>query len=266
MKIGFLGASALVLTVALTACGGSQEPANNMAAETDTNAMVADPDNPFASSEMKMNDAMKVAVGTSVADTWVKKMIEHHRGAVDMSKVLLDQGVTGHVADMARQTIDKQGKEIADLRKLVATGNADPASAQPYAAAESQMHQAMMEAKSADVSDTFIRKMLEHHKGAVALSDVALANGATGAVRAQIEETKAEQQKEIEHIEGMLSGTPAESAKSPAPTDQDAPKTAAPAPKPAKAKTAPAPEQPQATEPPAASSDCAPEHRAAGHC
>ena len=53
-----------------------------------------------------------------------------------------------------------------------------------------------MAAKSGDLSDTFIRKMLEHHKGAIALSDIALANGATGAIRSQIEKTKAEQRKE----------------------------------------------------------------------
>ena len=50
--------------------------------------------------------------------------------------------------------------------------------------------------------------MLAHHKGAVAMSDVALANGATGAVRAQIEKTKATQQMEVTMVEAMLRGEP----------------------------------------------------------
>src|SRR5688500_9314775 len=99
-------ASAVALMFALSACGGSEEPANNMAAENDMNAMMADPENPFAASEMKMHEAITAAVGTNAAVTWVKKMIEHHRGAVEMSRVLLNQNGTGHVADMARQVID----------------------------------------------------------------------------------------------------------------------------------------------------------------
>ncbi len=264
-------AATMFLIASLAACGGTEAPTNNMAVENDMHSMTADPNNPFGASEMKMKDAMATAVGTNAADTWVKKMIEHHRGAVEMSQILLNQGITGHVADMARQTIDKQGKEIEALKKLVASGNADPASAQLYAAAESQMHDAMMAAKGADVSDTFVRKMLEHHKGAVALSDIALSNGATGAVRSQIEKTKAEQQKEIEHIEGMLSGTatasaePASSATQTAPTAPKAPAAA----KPTAAKPSPEPAKPGpevTAEPKAPAPDCAPEHRAAGHC
>jgi uncharacterized protein (DUF305 family) len=235
------------------------------------NAMMADPTNPFGASEKKMNEAMVAAVGTNPADSWVKKMIEHHRGAVEMSQILLDQGITGHVADMARQTIEMQGKEIEALQKLVVPGTPDPESSQPYAAAESQMHDAMMTAKGADVSDTFVRKMLEHHNGAIALSDIALANGATGAIRSQIEATKAQQQEEIEHIEGMLSGAAAASAGPAAPGAQTAaPTTKATAPaKPAPAKptpTKPKPAEPQAAQPAAPDPSCPPEHHAAGHC
>ena len=103
-----------------------------------------------------------------------------------MSRILLAQGVTGHVADMAQQVIDKQAAEVAALEKLIATGNPDPASAALYQPAAMTMHTAMMAAKGADVSDTWVRKMLEHHKGAVAMSDIALANGATGARTASL--------------------------------------------------------------------------------
>jgi uncharacterized protein (DUF305 family) len=244
------GALAIALTAALTACGSSEQPANNVVAENDMNSIMADPSNPFAASEMKMHDAMAAAVGTNAADTWVKKMIEHHRGAVEMSQIVLD-------------------REIEALQKLVASGNPNPASAQLYAPAESRMHDAMMAAKGVDLSDTFIRKMLEHHKGAVALSDIALANVATGAIRSQIEKTKAEQQKEIEHIEGMLSGQQPSSEPT-APTapepvakeKEPAAKPATPKPEPAKPKTAAA----KPAEPKAADPNCLPEHRAAGHC
>jgi uncharacterized protein (DUF305 family) len=259
--------SALALVVVVAGCGGSEDSANNVAAENDMNAAMAD-SGPFADAEMKMDQAMTAAVGVNAADSWVRKMIEHHKGAVAMSRILLDQNVSGHVADMARQTVQKQTAEVATLEKLIATGNPKPASAALYQPAQMAMHNAMMAAQGSDISDAWVRKMLEHHKGAVAMSDVALANGATGAVRAQIEKTKANQQKDIVHIEGMLSGEQASEPAAPA-APAAAAKEKAPAPKPAPAKATPASTpKPKAAEPTekAPAPTCLPEHRAAGHC
>ena len=268
MRKAFYCMSALALVSALSACGSQDEAANNVVAGNDMNAMMAD-SGPFADAEMKMDQAMAAAVGVNAADTWVRKMIEHHNGAIEMSRVLLAQNVTGHVADMAQQTIDKQSKEVTTLEKLMATGNPDPASAELYRPAAMAMHDAMMAAKGSDVADTWVRKMLEHHKGAVAMSDIALSNGATGAVRGQIEKTKAEQKKEIDHIEGMLSGKQPTSEPSAPPATKPASAERAPVATPVAAKPAPAkpkPAQPKTAEPKAPDPNCAPEHRAAGHC
>lgn len=222
-----LGAAALVTT--MSACSQSGAPAENasgMNEVNDMNAMAMDATNPFADVEVKMDRAMTAAVGVSPSDTWVRKMIEHHRGAVDMSRIALARGVTGDVAKMAQTTIDMQGKEIADLQKMVATGTPVPASAELYKPASMTMHNDMMAAKGADLSEIFLRKMLAHHKGAVAMSDVALTNGATGAVRAQIEKTKATQRMEITMVEAMLRGEPMMTM-APAPTKAGAAKTTA---------------------------------------
>lgn len=242
MKTLTLGVS--LLSLALAGCGSSsEEPAPTPSPTTEASM---DMSGPFAESESRMSDAMMAAVGTNVGDTWVRKMIEHHRGAVDMSKIVLDQNPSADVAKMAQDTIAKQTAEITDLQKLVADGTADAATAEPYRAAEKRMHDAMMSANGADISETYLRKMLEHHKGAVAMSDVALANGAAGAVRAKIEKVSADQQSESKMVEAMLSGKPmadamassaASSTKTQAPTlkPTTAPKTA---PKPAASKAA----------------------------
>lgn len=256
--------SALALAVAAAGCGGSDDSANNVAAKNDMKAAMADSD-PFGDAEMKMDQAMSAAVGVNAADSWVRKMIEHHKGAIEMSRTLLEQNVSGHVADMARQMLQKRTAEVATLEKLIATGNPNPASAKLYQPAQMAMHNAMMAAQGSDVSDTWVRKMLEHHKGAVAMSDIALAKGASGAVRAQIEKTKADQQKDIVHIEGMLSGPQASEPAAPAP----AAKEKATVPKPALAKPTPAPAtKPKPAEPAEKTPGptCLPEHRAAGHC
>ena len=276
----------LMATAALAACGSqadnqvvANEPAMdaNMAAG---NSMQMS--GPFAEAEMRMDEQMMAAVGSDVGQNWLKKMIVHHQGAIDMSRIVLDQNPTADVAKMARETIAKQGKEIEDLQKLVQEGAPDQRSAELYRPAMMDMHQKMMAASGADISQTYMRKMLEHHKGAVAMSDVALANGVTGTLRSQIQKTRADQQKEIAMVEAMLRGEPMQSA-----MQQSGAKTAAQAkaePAPAdtakaepkaqpKATTAARPAEPKASAaPPAkaerapAASTCAPEHRAAGHC
>ena len=266
MKRFLVCMSSVALVSTLSACGGTDEPANEVAVN-DMNAMMADPNNPFAQSEMAMDQAMMAAVGVNAQDSWVRKMIQHHRGAVEMSRIVLTQNPTAEVAKMAQMTIDMQGKEISDLEKLVATGNPDPASAELYRPAAMQMHNAMMAATGADISETYLRKMLAHHQGAIAMSDIALANGATGAVRAQIEKTKAAQQKEVAMVEAMLRGEPMPST-APAASEPAASTTPSKpaAPKPAPAKPAAKPAEPKAAEPKAPAPACAPEHRAAGHC
>ena len=265
MKI-LSGLGALALITSLSACGGTEESANQ-GVGNEMNAMMPD-SGPFAEAEMGMNGAMMAAVGVNAADSWVRKMIEHHKGAIEMSRIVLAQNPTSEVAQMAQMTIDKQGKEITDLEKLVATGNPDPASAELYRPAATQMHSAMMAATGANNSETYLRKMLAHHQGAVAMSDIALANGATGTVRAQIEKTKSDQQKEIAMVEAMLRGEPMPSAKPAASGPPASAPTAKPtAPKPVAAKPAPAKAKPEpAAEPKAAPPTCLPEHRAAGHC
>lgn len=197
--------SALALLAGLAACGSPEQPVENEPASTGMEM-----EGPFAEAGMKMDEAMEAAVGVNAADTWVKKMIAHHEGAIDMSRIVLGLDPTGDVSRMARMTIESQGAEIEALEQLARDGSADPASAELYERAVSEMHQAMMTASGATPSETFLRKMLEHHRGAVAMSDIALANGAEGAVRAQIVETRAEQQKEIAMVEAMLRGEPME--------------------------------------------------------
>lgn len=252
-----LTASISLLGLALASCGsGPDDSATNAGATASAEQPMA-MNGPFAAAEMRMNDAMMAAVGVDVGDTWLRKMIAHHRGAIEMSNLVLAENPTVDVARMARDIVAKQTAEIADLEKLVAAGNPNPASAERFRAAETKMHETMMAAKGADVSETYLRKMIEHHRGAVAMSDVALAQGVTGPIRARAEKVRADQQKEIAMTEAMLRGEPmgeSKAAASPAATRAAAPApTRAAVPKPApkatsKPKPVPAP-APSASDP-----------------
>ncbi|WP_257538413.1 DUF305 domain-containing protein [Sphingobium sp. CFD-1] len=72
--------------------------------------------NPFPHVEMKMHMAMMHAIGADATETYVRKMIEHHRGAVEMSRLILAGKPEGAVNRMATQSITDQNREIDALQ------------------------------------------------------------------------------------------------------------------------------------------------------
>ena len=207
--VGSKQLASAALAVLLASCGSGRDSDEPPAgAATSAIGAMNDADNPFATSEMEMKDKMMAAVGANVSDTWAKQMIEHHRGAIAMSKAVLTLNPTANVRTMAQQTISKQGKEVEELSKMLSTSPADPASLEPYRSANMTMHDEMMAAKGADASATYLRKMVAHHRGAVALSDVVLAKGSDAKIRAFAQKTKTDQMKEAAMIESMLAGRP----------------------------------------------------------
>jgi uncharacterized protein (DUF305 family) len=273
-------AAASVLAL-LSACSGG-EAENQTAAATNEvmpaenmSAMTADPNNPYSQAEMQMHERMMAAQGSNASETWVKKMIEHHRGAIDMSNVLIGLGGEEPVLAMARKTVSDQGKEIQELERML----------QAYKQSDQTMHQRMMAATGANPSETWIRKMIEHHRGAVDMSNILIAQGGDPKVLEKARMTAQKQQKEIGELERMLAGgsapaaqaaattlepstkaepaepAPAQKAKAEAPS-KSAPKAAAKA----EPKSAPEGETKTATKAPAAAPTCTAEHRAMGHC
>jgi uncharacterized protein (DUF305 family) len=213
MKYGFSSLLAGAALLTLSACSGADNDQTNaadnsaMSADADATTAAQDPNNPFAKAEQRMDQQMMAAVGANASDTWVRKMIVHHQGAIDMSKIMLEQNPSGEVGMMARDAITKQTKEIKDLQKLLQQGTPNPKSGEIYRSVEAEMKQAMMQARGATVAETFMKKMLAHHEGGAELADVALDKaGVTGALRAQIEKTHEGQHHDAEMTEAMIGG------------------------------------------------------------
>lgn len=198
----------LVLAASVAACGQSGGQKDKVS-DHDTQVIsrettVGGTSGSFDPIESKMGEEMASAVGIDAGDNWVRKMIAHHQGAIDMSKLVLEQKPTAAVAKMAKMTIDMQGHEIEDLKRLAGKGAPDNKSANLYKPAMMEMQRAMMAATGSTTSETYMRKMLAHHEGAVAMSDIALKNGAKGLVKSHAEKTKLDQQKEADTVKGMI--------------------------------------------------------------
>ena len=73
------------------------------------------PGNPYAEAGMAMHHKMMV-VGADASETWTRQMIEHHRGAIAMSKIAVAQASDKEVRTMAQKVVTMQEKEVASLQ------------------------------------------------------------------------------------------------------------------------------------------------------
>jgi len=72
--------------------------------------------NPYGQAEMDMHQKMMAAKQGDAAEMWTRKMIEHHRGAIAMSRVAVREAKDAQTRQMARMTITKQEKDVAELQ------------------------------------------------------------------------------------------------------------------------------------------------------
>ena len=72
--------------------------------------------NPFHDAQKRMHDNIMSPEGNSVDETFVKQMIEHHRGGVESAEILLREGSDPELKEMAQKTISHQQKEIGELQ------------------------------------------------------------------------------------------------------------------------------------------------------
>lgn len=267
-------AVAVSLLALATACGSgastnNQAASANMQAPPGNASHEAMPTGPFSQAEMQMNERMMAATGANASETWARKMIEHHRGALQMSQILIDGGGEPGYVEMARQTVTKQQREIAELEQMLAAGiSGGPGEANPYGQIEQTMHQAMMAANGANLSEAWARKMITHHQGAIDMSEALIRQGGNPLALAMARRIAEDQRREIAHLEAMLRGEAMPAAGAPAAREPSAAPKATQAERPAQRNQAtprPAP-RPTPTPPPAPTPTCLPEHRAMGHC
>jgi uncharacterized protein (DUF305 family) len=111
-----IAALALIATPALARQGGMQGMDHGgMAGMDHSKMMMKDPGNPYAPAEMDMHMRMMAAKEGDVSEMWTRKMIEHHRGAVAMSRIALRDAKDPDTRRMAQMAITKQEKDIAEM-------------------------------------------------------------------------------------------------------------------------------------------------------
>ncbi len=169
---------------------------------------------PVVTAQMKLNDSsmgmksmqfLEKLEGRRFDIAWMSQMIEHHQGAVEMAKSVLENGKENLVKDAAQRIVDAQSKEIKQLTGWLKTWyDAVPDKAQ-MALMRADMKGMMATAMgdmpsmnmSADPDKSFLEGMIPHHQSAVDMARLALKKAARSELTTFARGVIADQSKEI---------------------------------------------------------------------
>lgn len=215
MKMLYQTVSFVAALIALAACAqqsSTEDQTETTAAITEPadseaiNASMATADaSPYSPVMAKMSQQMMSAQGANVPETFARKMLPHHAGAIDMSNILISQGGDEKFLAKARKTIEDMQKESRELERLIQAGlMGGSAAGNPFEPAMTKMQQAMMSANGASPGETWTLKMIAHHQGAVDMSEVLLKQGGDPKILENARKSADTQKKEIAGLQKML--------------------------------------------------------------
>jgi len=171
----FATSAALLAALALSACGTTP-------IESSPDSATPEPTTSEEASDFNRTDVM-----------YAEMMIPHHEQAIEMSDIIIDtEGVSTETVALAEQIKAAQGPEIEQLDGLLESwgfdsmagrdvdgmGNMDGMGGMGMNGMMSEEDmEALEDASGADAERLFLESMIEHHEGAVDMSEPVLTDG-----------------------------------------------------------------------------------------
>jgi uncharacterized protein (DUF305 family) len=128
--------------------------------------------------------------------------------------------------DPAEPTADRGGQGTTNQGTGAPATPGDAA----FAAAETAMHAEMSQASGGTIDEAYIAKMIAHHRGAIAMADVALAQSQDPGILRMAQTVKDTQTAEIAEMQAWEPAPPAPAAPATAPNGEAAATSTSPAP------------------------------------
>jgi uncharacterized protein (DUF305 family) len=212
-----LALAGLLLAVALTAaaCGGAGGGAGNMdhggmgkdgGGEGEKNTVMEDTEHSkMDSGSGGMASGMLIANGRYSDERFIDAMVPHHRGAVEMAEVALENAEHGEVRRLSEDIVSAQEAEIEELKKI--KQEEFGTSRVPTTVGPGQMEGMGMTADPRSLADeepfdeAFIGAMIPHHRSAIQMANVALERSATPRIEKLAGEIVQAQESEISQMQ-----------------------------------------------------------------
>lgn len=174
-----------------------------MTQDHDTHAFAHD-------NERMMQDMHNMVMTGDVDYDFVRGMIPHHQGAIDMAQTLLKQGTDTELLALAEEIIVAQRAEIADMEAWL-TAYGEPRIGEQaadiragYEQANARMMREMAITPSGDVNRDFVLGMIPHHEAAIEMANILLRYSDDRALRTLAETIIREQEREIQFMRTWL--------------------------------------------------------------
>ncbi|TDH26942.1 DUF305 domain-containing protein [Segetibacter sp. 3557_3] len=165
--------------------------------------------NPVTATMTKMMHEMHGSKPTGNNDIdFAAMMLEHHKGAVEMSKVQLDKGNNAELKTFAEKVIADQNKEIGFMQDFMSKApKATSPNSAAFQKALSQSMSAMMAANTTiynDIDRDYAAQMVPHHQSAVDMAKAYLEYGKETSLTTLCQNIINSQTKEINWLKGWL--------------------------------------------------------------
>ena len=145
---------------------------------------LTDSDQAYTHINHTMHEAMAIDFTGNPDIDFLKGMIPHHQGAVEMAKVQLEYGRDGLLKSFTQRVIRDQEREIMFMKRNLATletnlneNTEGSQSTTAFKRVNHNMHQAMTMKFTGNADMDFVNGMIPHHQGAVDMARVVLAYG-----------------------------------------------------------------------------------------
>ncbi len=164
----------------------------------------------FTEANAKMHKDMTIQFSGNADVDFARGMIPHHQGAIDMADIVLKHGRDATVRKLANEIIAAQRKEIAQMqawlrRKGSQAAGLDAAVVKKaFEEVNAKMHADMTMTFTARADVDFMRGMIPHHEGAVAMAKVLLRYGKDAELRKLADEVIRTQNEEITTMRDWL--------------------------------------------------------------
>ena len=161
----------------------------------------------YAHANHQMHEGMNIIFSGNADLDFVRGMIPHHRGAVEMAKIQLKYGQNGSLKHLTQQIIRDQNREIRSmqrwlerLEKEFEMGELQSErnfSTRDFRAANRKMHRKMNISYSGNADIDFVNGMIPHHRGAVEMAKIVLQHGRDPSIKMLASEIINAQESEI---------------------------------------------------------------------